>query len=88
MSDLKTQIKEFIIENFLFGNDDGLDDDTSFLEEGIIDSTGVLELISFLEEEFFIKVDDEELIPENLDSINNIAGFLEIKIQKIKKAVG
>lgn len=72
MSSMKKQIKDFIIENFLFGNADGLQDDTSFLDEGIIDSTGVLELVTFLEETFDIQVDDEELIPENLDSINNV----------------
>ena len=81
MSDNKTKIKEFIIENFLFGNDDGLKDETSFLEEGIIDSTGVLELVTYLEEEFEITIDDEELIPENLDSINNVTGYLEKKLQ-------
>jgi acyl carrier protein len=86
MSDPKTKTKEFIIENFLFGNADGLNDETSFLEEGIIDSTGVLELITFLEEEFAIKVDDEELIPENLDSINNVVAFLENKLQKATAA--
>jgi len=81
LSDNKTKIKEFIIENFLFGNDDGLKDETSFLEEGIIDSTGVLELVTYLEEEFEITIDDEELIPENLDSINNVTGYLEKKLQ-------
>ena len=80
MSELKTKIKEFIIENFLFGNANGLQDDTSFLEEGIIDSTGVLELVTFLEEDFGIQVDDEELIPENLDSINNVTAYLEKKM--------
>lgn len=80
MSELKNQIKEFIIENFLFGNADGLEDDTSFLDEGIIDSTGVLELVAFLEEDFSIQVDDEDLIPENLDSINNVIAYLEKKI--------
>lgn len=79
MNDRKNTIKDFIIENYLFGNSDGIDDDTSFLEEGIIDSTGVLELITFLEEEFSIMVDDDELIPENLDSINNVAKFVEKK---------
>lgn len=79
MSDPKTQIKEFIVDNFLFGNDDGLSDNTSFLEEGIIDSTGVLELITHLEEEYSIQVNDEELVPENLDSINNIIAFLHRK---------
>jgi acyl carrier protein len=79
VSDPKTQIRNFIIENFLFGNAEGLKDDTSFLEEGIIDSTGVLELVTYLEEEYSIKVDDEELIPENLDSINNLAAYLAKK---------
>ena len=78
--DKKNQIKEFIIENFLFGEANGLKDDTSFMDEGIIDSTGVLELVNFLEQEFSITIDDEELIPENLDSINNVATFLESKL--------
>jgi len=81
LSDNKTKIRAFIVENFLFGNDDGLKDETSFLEEGIIDSTGVLELVTFLEEEFEITIDDEELIPENLDSINNVTAYLEKKLQ-------
>ena len=80
MSDNKSKIRAFIIDNFLFGDDDGLQDETSFLEEGIIDSTGVLELVTFLEEEFEITIDDEELIPENLDSIDNVTGYLERKI--------
>ena len=81
MSDNKSKIRAFIVENFLFGNDEDLKDDTSFLEEGIIDSTGVLELVTFLEEEFDIAIDDEELIPENLDSINNVTAYLEKKLQ-------
>jgi acyl carrier protein len=80
MSETKSKIREFIIENFLFGNANGLKDETSFLEEGIIDSTGVLELVTFLEENFSIQVDDEELIPENLDSIDNVSAYLERKI--------
>ena len=76
----KQAIREFVIENFLFGEANGLKDDTSFLEEGIIDSTGILELVTFLEDEFSITVEDEELIPENLDSIGNVANFLERKI--------
>ena len=80
MSETKEIIKTFIVENFLFGSEDGLGDDTSFLDEGIIDSTGILELVTFLEEEFSITVEDEELVPENLDSINNVTAFLERKI--------
>ncbi len=70
------KIKAFIIENFLFGEEGDLKEDTSFLEEGIIDSTGVLELIEFLEEEFDIEIDDEDMTPENLDSLNNMKQFL------------
>ena len=77
---MRDKIRSFIVENFLFGKDNGLEDDTSFLEEGIIDSTGVLELVSFLEEEYGIAVEDEELVPENLDSINNVITYLEKKI--------
>ena len=80
MSDMRDKIRLFIVENFLFGKDEDLTDDSSFLEEGIIDSTGILELVSFLEEEFSISVDDEELIPENLDSIKNVVGYLEKKV--------
>jgi len=58
---------------------DSLKDDSSFLEDGVIDSTGVLELVGFLEENYEIKVEDEELIPENLDSIKNICAYLETK---------
>ena len=79
MKEKREQIRAFIIENFLFGKDDGFKDDTSFLDDGIIDSTGVLELVNFLEEEFSISVQDEELVPENLDSINNAVAYLEKK---------
>jgi len=73
------QIRHFVVENFLFGNDDDLTDDTSFLDEGIIDSTGVLELVTFMEEKFSIKIEDNELTPENLDSISNIKKFVQTK---------
>lgn len=77
--EIKNKIRDFIVENFLFGSADELNDDSSFLDGGIIDSTGVLELVEFLEEDFSISIDDEELIPENLDSINNVAAFLKTK---------
>jgi acyl carrier protein len=71
------EIRQFIIDNFLMGQDsDSLKDDSSFLEEGVIDSTGVLELVGFLEENYEIKVEDEELIPENFDSIQNLCIYL------------
>jgi len=78
--ELKDKVRTFVVENFLFGNNEDLEDTTSFLEEGIIDSTGVLELINFIEEEFSIIVEDEELIPENLDSIYNVTAYIEKKI--------
>lgn len=74
------KIRAFVISNFLFDVDKGvLNNDASFLEQGIIDSTGVLELVEWLEEIFSIKVEDEELIPENLDSVNRLAHFLDKK---------
>ena len=80
MSNIRNQIREFVVENFLFGTDNGLKEDTSFLDEGIMDSTGALELINFIEETFFIVVEDEEMIPENLDSINNVVSYVERKL--------
>ena len=75
-------VKEFIIENFLFGENEQLDVDTDFFDKGIIDSTGVIELVSFLEEKFNISVDDEELIPQNLSSLNKIDVFLQKKFSQ------
>ena len=78
--DYRAVVRNFVVENFLFGEDDHLKEDTSFLESGIVDSTGILELVAFLEETFNIKLEDDELIPENLDSICNVAGYLERKV--------
>ena len=66
--------------HLLFGDGEQLTEDTSFLEEGIIDSTGILELVFFLEETYDMKIEDDELIPENLDNLTNIAQFLERKL--------
>lgn len=81
MSSEKEKIRSFVIENFLFGDSEGLENNTSFLEEGIIDSTGVLELVAFLESAFCISVDDEELTPENFDSIDNVYSYVQKKLQ-------
>ncbi len=72
-------VRDFVIENFLFGEEGKLKQDTSFLEEGIIDSTGILELVNFLEETFKVAVDDDDIIPENFDSLKNIVAYLERK---------
>ena len=74
------KIRAFVVENYLFGEDGKLGNDDSFMETGIIDSTGILELVRFLESTFGIKVADEELIPNNLDSINKIVAFLQAKL--------
>lgn len=79
MSHIET-VHEFIVENFLFGDGEQLTNETSFLDSGIIDSTGILELITFLEETYNINIEDDELIPENLDSLNSVAKFIEQKI--------
>jgi len=76
----KELIKNFIKENLLFdSNGAEVGDDDSFLENGIVDSTGVLELVSFVEDEFGIEVKDEELVPDNFDSISKVANYIERK---------
>ena len=77
---VRDQIRAFILENYLFTSDTsalGLDD--SLLGRGIVDSTGMLEIIFFIEEQLGIKVKDEEMIPDNLDSVSKIANFVESK---------
>ena len=74
-------VRHFVVENYLFGDGDSLKDDTSFMEEGIIDSTGILELVFFLEETFGFSVEDDELVPENMDSLQNIALFIDRKLK-------
>jgi len=76
---IREQIRHHIVENFLFGNDNLADED-SFLEHGVVDSTGVLELVLFTEEMFGIAVDDEEILPENFDSIDNLVGYVTRKL--------
>jgi acyl carrier protein len=79
-------ISKFILDNFLkVDTGKTLIDDTSFLDEGIIDSVGVLELVAFLEETFGFRVEDEELIPENLDSLVKITAYVEAKLA-VKKS--
>lgn len=73
---LASEIRTFIVSNFLFGQGDGFAADQSFLESGIIDSTGLLELVAFVEERYGISIADRELVPENLDSLSNISRFV------------
>jgi len=77
---METTIRQYILENFLFTDEESaLDVNDSFMEQGIIDSTGILEVIQFVEERFGIQVEDEEMIPENLDSVANLVKFVSQK---------
>lgn len=78
--DTKTQIKKYIAENYLFSNNGfNLDDDESFLEAGIVDSLGVVELVSFVEETYDIEVPDDDIVPENFDSVNNLTNYISLR---------
>ena len=78
------RIREFIAENFLFGPVDQVRDDESFLESGILDSTGVLQLVDFLEEAYGFKMENDEVTPDNLDSIAKITTYLERKFDSAR----
>ena len=80
MTNCEAEIRKFIAEDLLFGDDKPLGREDSLLEAGIIDSTGILELISFLEERFKIRVSDDELVPENLDTIASLCAYLQKKL--------
>lgn len=80
MSDIQTTIIDFIKENFIMGRSETqIDVEESLIESGIMDSTGVLELVEFLEATFNIQIEDEELVPENLETVKNIIQFLKTK---------
>ncbi|PYR03280.1 MAG: acyl carrier protein [Acidobacteria bacterium] len=82
MTNYELELRQFIVENFLFGKEDApLANGDSLLELGIIDSTGVLELVSFLEQKYGFTIQDEELVPENLDSIDRLVQFVRRKAE-------
>jgi acyl carrier protein len=75
------ELREFVTDNFMFGKPyKGFADDDSFIERGIIDSTAVMELVTFLENRYRIKLLDEDLIPDNLDSVNGLARFVDSRV--------
>ncbi len=79
---IKTELRKFITERFLpFTSLDSFLDADSFMEKGIVDSTGILELLEFIEEKFEIKVEDEEVIPDNLDSLAKLTEFITRKLE-------
>ncbi len=77
--DIKLKVRGFIISNFYVSDAATLADGTSLLESGTVDSTGILEVISFIEDEFAIKVDDVEMVPENLDSVSALERYVQKK---------
>lgn len=87
MKEYASRVKAFIIENFLFGTDDGsLGEEVSFLENGIIDSTGILEVVAWIEETFDIKVSDMDLLPENFDSVRRLAEYIGRSVEAQRTA--
>lgn len=77
---IETQIKDYIAKNLLFSSDGfKYSDEASFLEEGIVDSQGVMELVLFAEENFGIQVKDTEIIPDNFDSVNKLSAYIQRK---------
>ena len=91
METLIQELRQFITANFLFGDESGrftYADEDSFQERGIIDSTGILELVCHLQEKYAIAIADEELIPDNLDSLSKVARFVERKRSALAGSMG
>jgi acyl carrier protein len=82
---IRQDLRQFVIDNFLFGREGELRDADSFLDNGIIDSTGVLELISFLEQRFGLELRETDLTPENLDSIDKVTRLVESRMPVSKE---
>jgi acyl carrier protein len=78
-SEIGREVRAFLVDTFLLGDDDGFADDASLLDSGIVDSTGVMEVVAFLEERFGIVIDDDELVADNLDSVDRLAAFVSRK---------
>jgi acyl carrier protein len=80
--DTREKVRNFIIENFMFGSENAsLNDEDPFIDEGIIDSTGFLEVIGYIQDEFNFEVADKELIPDNFDSVNKLVAYIDRKVQ-------
>ena len=79
-TDVQSEIYQFIVNNFMFGQADGLRNDESLLQRGVIDSTGVLELVSYLQDNFNITVEDNEIVPANLETVQGIVAYVGRKL--------
>ncbi len=80
IDDIKTDVRAYIVDSLLFGYDDGFGDDASFEGDGIIDSTGIFELIAHIEQVYGINIRDEEVLPENFDSLRQVTRFIASKL--------
>ena len=78
--DIPERVRAFLVDSFLLGDDDGFADDESLLDSGIVDSTGVMEIVAFLEETYGIPIDDDELVADNLDSVERLTKFVDAKL--------
>jgi acyl carrier protein len=79
MEDVQQRVKRFVMENFFVSDPSEIGDDTSLIATGMVDSTGMLEVITFLESEFGVRVRDQEMVPGNLETIGRISAFVERK---------
>ena len=86
-TEVEQDVRNFIQNDLSFGNDVAFSDEDSFLEQGLIDSTGILELVRFLEDRYQLTVEDDELTPENLDSIRRLGIFVVRKQVLVKEQV-
>ena len=81
MLEIAQKVRSFVIDNFLFGEaDDHFSNDDSFLENGLVDSIGILTLVEFVREKYAIAIEDEEVVPENWDSVSRVAAFIHTKL--------
>jgi acyl carrier protein len=81
--EISRAVRDFLQEHYLFGyGEEACSDDASLMEHGVLDSLGILELITFIESEFGVQVADDEILPENLDSIDAISRFVRNKTGK------
>ncbi len=87
MENVQHEIRQFVVDNFLFGQGARLMDDASFLDGGIIDSTGVLQLVGFIEQQYEITIDNTELLPDNLDSVERVTRFVQQKLAARREPV-
>lgn len=82
---IQEQIREYVVENILFGDGENLQPNTSFQEEGVMDSMGILGLISFIEETYGITIEDDDLTIENLGSVRDVSSFVRRKLAKAQE---